>query len=120
MEPDTDVKVWQILFDAVEKSCIVEVICDLCFDDDLNEMLLDSTISDISSSKIWCLLAIDKNVSQICSDGSGRRISQSCCDILRLRPTLLVVRISNHRITWSKKFIQSTFDLYLSKPYLFV
>lgn len=51
------------LFDSVEESGVVEVSCDPGFDDDLNKMLSNSTVSDVSLSKIWCLLAIDKYIS---------------------------------------------------------
>lgn len=53
------------LFDAVEERGVVEIGCDLCLDDDLNEVLPDTSIGDISVAEVRGLLAVDQNVGQV-------------------------------------------------------
>lgn len=40
------------LFDAIEERSVVEVGRDLCLDDDLNEVLSDTSIGDIGMAEV--------------------------------------------------------------------
>lgn len=68
---NADSRQLQVLFNAIKESGIIEEVRELSLDDNLDVVLTDPAVGDISASQVGRLFAVHEHVGEECSVAAG-------------------------------------------------